>query len=217
MLASLESQAPWSLADFVQTANALLPQFLPAPTDTAGTTRAISPRLVRYYVTSGFIDRPVRRRRASVYGYRQLVQLLLFRRILLEGYSPKAVAPVIVQKSTQELQALLEGGITLRVETANPALASLSGITERHYPLTGSDQGQVGLSFFGSRDEDGVACRSGPEHWSRMVLLPGVELHLKSDFVWTGTQQEREILRRHIEKAISDLSRKPRRRRSRKE
>ncbi len=197
----------------IQVANDLVPSFLPATPAGKRGQEPVTERLVRFYMASGFVDRGKREGKERRYGYRQLLQLLLLRRMVFEGHGLKAIAPILTAKSNEQLEELLEGGLALQVESANPALAR---ITERHYPPAGSGGPHAGLSFFAGDPQ----CKptTGPaalEHWTRLAVVPGLELHVRADFVCTGTPQERDKLVEHLTNAVEGVAAGSRRRKPR--
>ncbi|WP_017714153.1 MerR family transcriptional regulator [Prochlorothrix hollandica] len=141
----------WSLDQLVKILNALLPNFLPdrpstdrPSTDSPslgsktlgsktphGVRDGITPRLVRHYTTQGLVDEPLKDGRSARYTYRHLLQLLVVRRLLREGYGTSVLQPLLAQKTTAELEALLQGGVQLTVTPANPALSFLEDIRQR--------------------------------------------------------------------------------------
>lgn len=133
----------WTLEEFVTVLNQLLPQFLPDRPDSSDSSASISskvphgvrdtltPRLVRHYTSQGLVDEPQKLGRSARYGYRHLLQLLLVRRLLREGYSTQALQPLLQSKTNADLEALLQGGVQLTVTPANPALAFLESIRQR--------------------------------------------------------------------------------------
>lgn len=130
-----QANSEWDLETFVHVANDLLPQYLPSAADSRSrSAEAVNPRLVRYYTTQGVLDRPARQGREARYIYRHLLQLLVVRRLLAEGYSTTAIQPITIEKSNADLEALLQGGIQITVEAANPALAFLQSLKARKAP-----------------------------------------------------------------------------------
>jgi len=133
----------WTLEEFVTVLNRLLPQFLPDRPDSSDSSASIpsksphgvrdtlTPRLVRHYTSQGLVDEPQKLGRSARYGYRHLLQLLLVRRLLREGYSTQALQPLLQSKTNADLEALLQGGVQLTVTPANPALAFLESIRQR--------------------------------------------------------------------------------------
>ncbi len=60
----------------------------------------------------------------------------------------------------------------------------------------------AGLSFFANVPKGEPTSRPAvPEHWTRMAVVPGLELHVRPDFVLTGTPQERDKLVEHLTSA----------------
>lgn len=119
------SQPNWSLEEFVNVANELLPQYLPA---TKGNTRVreeINPRLVRHYTSLGMLDEPQKEGKYALYIYRHLLQILVVRRLLSEGVGANAIDRLAKEKTNAELENLLTGGVQLEVTPSNPALAYL--------------------------------------------------------------------------------------------
>lgn len=67
-------------------------------------------RLVRYYTQISVLDRPVRRGKEAIYGFRQLVQYLAARWLLLDGWLLAKIGEETSLRSTEALLALLPGG-----------------------------------------------------------------------------------------------------------
>lgn len=120
----------WSLDELVEVANQLLPQYLPDQGSDSRLQDTVNARLVRHYTTQGLLDRPLKQGREARYLYRHLLQLLLLRRLLAEGYSSSSLGQAL-QKSNQDLESLLQGGAQLTMEAANPALAFLAKVRDR--------------------------------------------------------------------------------------
>ena len=60
-------------------------------------------RLLRHYVSLSVVDRPIRRGRGALYGYRHLLQFLTARRLLLRGFSLAKIAEYTSIVPTQDL------------------------------------------------------------------------------------------------------------------
>ncbi|MBE7212362.1 MAG: MerR family transcriptional regulator, partial [Gluconacetobacter diazotrophicus] len=130
--------AGWSLEELVQAANALLPGFLPAAEDRPGSAgkvrEEVNARLLRHYASVGLLDDNTREGREARYGFRHLLQVLLVRRLLVEGYPAAVIAKLLAGKSDAELRALLQGGASVSATPANPALDFLAGVRRRTAP-----------------------------------------------------------------------------------
>jgi DNA-binding transcriptional MerR regulator len=126
-----EQQPEMVLDRFVEVTNDLLSQFLPSQGSGGRGQEPVNPRLVRYYTTQGWLDRPLKQGREARYTYRHLLQLLVLRRLLAEGYSASSIAGLIDGQPDGTLEQLLQGGAQLTLEAANPALAFLADIRDR--------------------------------------------------------------------------------------
>jgi hypothetical protein len=69
-------------------------------------------RLLRHYTQLGVLDRPVRRGKEAIYSFRQLVQYLAARWLLLDGWLLAKIAEETSLRSTEALLSLLPGGTT---------------------------------------------------------------------------------------------------------
>ncbi|MFE4105665.1 MerR family transcriptional regulator [Almyronema epifaneia] len=191
----------WSLEAFVDIANALLPQFLPA-SESRRSVEAINPRLVRHYTTQSLIDKPLKEGREARYTYRHLLQLLVVRRLLAEGLSASAVQTLMETKPNPELEALLQGGIQLTVETANPALAFLQQVKQRSQPAAAPSAFAPAVARSPQRLGDSAA----PTQWIRLEIVSGLEIQVRQDFAYPVSLQERENLLQLIAQRLADLA-----------
>ncbi len=221
-------QSQWTLEEFVEVVNELLPQFLPLPEGETRILEAVNPRLVRHYTTQGLLDKPQRSGREVRYGYRHLLQLLLLRRLLMEGYGSGAIERLSLSQSNAELEALLQGGVQLKAETANPALAFLQQIQQRQQnldaaapspPLAQTDPRIPPSAAAPAAATPPSAAPAAPQtvpnksqRWLRVEVLPGLELHIREDFVYPSSPYEQQNLQQLIADQLSILT--PNRRRS---
>ena len=82
----------WSLPEFVDLVNDLLPAYLPKNA-TGRVVDEVNPRLVRHYGTQGLLPEPRREGREARYLYEHLVTMLVVRRLLAEGFGSGAIGP----------------------------------------------------------------------------------------------------------------------------
>jgi DNA-binding transcriptional MerR regulator len=212
-LQNLAQQDPyWSLAEFVQMANQLLPQFLPDEKAHTRVREDVTPRLIRHYTSQGLIDEPLKDGREARYRYRHLLQVLLVRRLLTEGYGASVIHTLVPSKQNSELEALLQGGVQLTLAPANPALAFLQKVQTRQTQrslakrssLPEPSLSNVGSSLFEVSSSE-VSSPDSPTHWMRQEVLPGLELHVRHDFVLPATAQEQQNLLHHLLKILTTL------------
>ena len=200
----------WSLEEFVDIANQLLPNYLP---DSKGNTKVkeeINARLVRHYTSQNLIDEPTKKNRYAVYTYRHLLQLLLVRRLLSDGIGTVAINDLVTRKSNEELKSLLTGGISINLTTAhpnlttnsNPALDFLENIGRGRKPDQEKtpdiilNRSRQSISRYEVQiTSQGVVSQT---EWIRIEVLDGLEINLRSDFVYPNSLMEQESLTNHI-------------------
>lgn len=203
-----QDDSQWSLEEFVQVVNDLLPQFLPQ-VDSSRVQEDVNPRLVRHYTTQGLLDKPLKQGREARYIYRHVLQLLVVRRLLTEGYGSSTIANLIALKSNLDLEALLHGGVQLTVQAANPALSFLQQIQQRKQTQTDPPKTSLSRSSVPPApaaiapppsapaspplrsSESSVA---DPLRWVRIEILPGLEIHVREDFIAPNSPQEQQNL-----------------------
>ena len=114
-------------------------------------SRIFTERSFRHYQTLGCIDAPEKRGRLASYGFRHFLQALLVRKLLWQRLSSEQITALFVGRPTAELERMLLGGVELASRTR-------------------SDDGEADTSRPGSL-----------EAWSRVRVIPGVEIHLSSE------------------------------------
>ncbi len=200
-----EDEANWPLSEFVDLANDLLPQYLPVEKGNTKVREHVTARLVRHYTTLGMLDEPLKTGRESRYVYRHLLQLLVVRRLLAEGYGASAIDDLAKTSDNDRLKALLLGGAQLQVSVANPALAFLNEIQQRPSvpkPKPRAIKTQI------TRPQPKAP--KSPTQWTRVEILPGLELHVRDDFQYPASHQEQQTLLTRLIKMLESFSRKRR-------
>lgn len=193
----------WSLEEFVQIANELLPQFLPDEKAHNRVREDVTPRLIRHYTSQGMLDEPLKAGREARYTYRHLLQVLLVRRLLIEGYGTSVIDTLARSKSNSDLEALLQGGVQLTVAPANPALAFLQQVQQRQPDVARSISQSLPRSAPPAPASPSPA--APPNQWIRLEILPGLELHVRSDFVLPATAQAQQTLLQQMFQALISI------------
>jgi DNA-binding transcriptional MerR regulator len=219
MLQQIAQQQPEMVLDrFVEVTNDLLPQFLPDQSSGSRGQEPVNPRLVRYYTTQGWLDKPLKQGREARYTYRHLLQLLVLRRLLAEGYSASSIGSLIGGQGDTALEDILQGGVQLTVEAANPALAFLSQIRDGQGPAKGQ-RGESSRPDRSDRSPKRSARAAHPpapapvpapspspsQTWTRLEILDGLELHVRQDFAAPATAHERDSLLHLIADHLAQL------------
>ncbi|WP_236612555.1 MerR family transcriptional regulator [Picosynechococcus sp. NKBG15041c] len=190
----------WDIDTFVEVTNRFLPQYLAGKPVNERSENDVNPRLVRFYTTKGVLAKPEKEGREARYLYRHLLQLLLIRRLLSQGYSLPSIQPIMQGRSDEELEGLLQGGVQVKAETRNPAIAFLSQVKARQeskvsFPKTAAQDLQVFQTPRPAQSEElsqseGLIDRVTVSQWRRVEILPGLELNIREDFTPPVTRQE---------------------------
>ncbi len=194
------ANAQWSLEEFVQTVNVLLPQFLPQEKSNQRVREEVTVRLIRHYTSLGMLDDPGREGKEARYNYRHLLQVLVLRRLLAQGYTATAIDSFTLQKDNHELIDLLQGGTQMTVMPANPALAFLEQVKSRKSPNSVVERSVNAQP----RQEP------APKTWIHLEVLPGLELQVREDFQYPASFQERQNLMDLIQRLLSTPTNKRR-------
>lgn len=193
-----QSRPSWSLDEFVQETNQLLPQYLPQERSHTRVREEVTPRLVRHYTTLGMLDEPLKEGRYAVYNYRHLLQILVLRKLLAEGFGASAIDKLATAKNNAELEALLQGGVQLTVTTANPALTFLQEIQQRQShrtspPISSTENVPPAAPAVPNSPPTSISSQ-----WMRLEILPGLEIHVREDFIYPSSPQEQQNLLQYI-------------------
>ena len=197
-----QSQASWALEEFVRITNALLPQFLPEQKTNTRVREEVTPRLVRHYTTLNMLDEPFKEGREARYTYRHLLQVLVVRRLLAEGYSAGAIDKLATQNNNSELEVLLQGDAQLTIAPTNPALAFLHQIQERQGMSVSpkiTKSAPKGEQHLASSNSQPLQSSSV---WRRLEILPGLEVHVREDFSYPSSLEEQKKLLQSISQQL---------------
>jgi DNA-binding transcriptional MerR regulator len=234
----------FSLPEFVAQANHLLPRFLPEGATDSRQREEVNARLVRHMTTLGLLDEALREGREARYTGMHLLQLLVVRRLMAEGYTTGAIKKLIAGASIERLEALLEGEAQPSVEvmaprstesapplrqsaplrasappTENAALDYLQNLRQRRQkgseptprarasPLTPPAPSAPAPSAPAPATRSVPLEPEAPKpstslRWTRVEVLPGLEVHVREDFVLPVTPYEQERL---LQRAVEEL------------
>ncbi|HWG83946.1 MAG TPA: MerR family transcriptional regulator [Deinococcales bacterium] len=197
-LASLR-YSRWTLDEFVDAANHLLPQHLPEERR-GNLSGEVNARLVRHYATQGHLDDPEKEGREARYTYRHLLQLLALRKAMALGYGTSRLME-LTHRPDDALEAFLTGGAQLEL-SPNPALAYIRSVRAGRAP-DGPPPASPSPDALYSRVDSPPA----PPRWIRIELAPGLELHAREGARLPETPVERQALLSLIERRLLELSR----------
>lgn len=111
-----------------------------------------TPRSLRHYQTQGCINAPERMGRCAAYGFHHFLQALLVRSLLWERMRLEHIVELMAGLGSADIKALLLGGMEI-----------------------GSCGTTKGNNALGSTVEDTT------EIWKRLLVTPGIELHIRQD------------------------------------
>lgn len=150
-------------------------------------------RTVRYYLSEGLIS-PSQEKQgtASVFGYQQLLQLLVVKRLQAEHLPIRKIRELVAGRTERQLERLL-GPEEEKQKPGNDALRYLESLLTK--PRPGAPQNLPPASM-PSRAMHSVASPSPPQPssapppppaqiegtWERIQIEPGLELHVRGDY-----------------------------------
>ena len=221
----LRDRPGYSLEELEEEANGILATMLLADPKDARVKPEVSQRLIRHYVSEGTIDPAIRAGKNALYTVDHLLQLLALRRLLAEGFSSNAIGSTLRQRDRDELRAIAAGRSTLTADAPNAAdvearraraRATIDAIRRR----TAAASGEVGIEDMPvavaspratpAVAEEGVlrppATPGRGAHtvhaWDRVLLLDGVELHVRRDLRLPASIEARQRLLDHVIRTI---------------
>lgn len=189
LLSWAKEQPRWTLEEFVAVANELLPHYLPIDRPVNNKLKEdVNSRLIRYYTTQKLLGEPEKEGRNAVYIYKHLLQLLLLRRMLTEGYSALSIGNFIKEQSVEKMEAILTGETPLEIKPIEPATRYMEKLSKSMSSLKHSHP-----------DLD------SPATWLVWEVEPGLEIAIRSDFKPPATLSEQQKLNDRVVEKISRL------------
>ena len=214
----------WSLQEFVDLVNELLPAYLPKEA-TGRVADEVNPRLVRHYTTQGLLPEPRREGREARYLFEHLLAALVVRRLLAEGFSSGAIKQVLEGRSPEQLEALLDGGLRIELvpDSAVPDPGGRSAFLAQVRQRAGLDPAEatdeVQARRFSSPRTAAPPAQPATQQpsepfrestWTRIDLLDGLELLVRDDFQLPASRLGDEQLTQLLKVVLLQLEQKRR-------
>jgi DNA-binding transcriptional MerR regulator len=202
-LESLRQQEYVGSAELAEAAARLIGELVPVQ-EKGSVAEVPDARTVRYYLSEGLIS-PASERRgtASLYGYRQLLELLAVKRLQADYLPIRKIRELIENRTESELEQMLGMGGEPR---SNPALDYLNTLSERSMRPPSADLARS-MSLRHSAPEMAPAWRSASREpsslWTRIEVESGLELHVRNDYQPPVEAKERRRLTRRLLQEIS--------------
>ncbi len=191
-----QRETVFTLEEFEAACNAWLLQYLPESYQGSRAREPISIRNLRHYAGEGLIDEPLKQGREARYSYRHLVQVLLLRRAMSEGYTTKLLYGMM-RRDTNELEGLLRGDLP-----ASPVTPARRKEFMYEAPPA-PDVRREALDYLASLKSpvtQEVAINA--QSWQQFEVAAGIEVWLRSDAHLPKTALERQRLLARIESLL---------------
>jgi DNA-binding transcriptional MerR regulator len=123
-------QAPWNARGLAAHATSIVDAAGMRPTNAAARA-ALSARAVRFYVSSGLLDRPEGKGTAATYGYRHLLQLLAIKVRQREGQTLETIKRELAEQTGDALERRVAQSLasTLNAQTAASVTSDGSAVS----------------------------------------------------------------------------------------
>ncbi|MCM3902917.1 MAG: MerR family transcriptional regulator [Pyrinomonadaceae bacterium] len=204
------------LPEFAQTGERILSDLdLEQPRGTV--TSLPDERTIRYYLAEGLIQPPTEKQgTASVFGYINLLQLVAVKQLQAEHLPIRKIRELVTGKSEQELEALLGigavSGKKSRESEAKRYLQSLlapsmsQALESRAVTGTSRPTGTPRLNQMSTAKAAAPPAQEADQtlSWQRVEIEPGLELHIRSDYVPPATSVTTRSL---LDRVINGLRR----------
>jgi DNA-binding transcriptional MerR regulator len=172
----------WTLAELVQrAARALAAADVRAPNGRV--TEVPDARMIRWYTTTGLVDRPVMRGRVATYGERHLLQLVAVKRLQAQGLT--------LAEIQQRLAGAPEAALRAAAGTSKRAAGEPAPAEEREHEPAEWPEPEVA-----ERPEPDANRRARPRFWANPARATAIAAPLDSgrDSVNDGAGDEDHLL-----------------------
>ncbi|MGJ8655248.1 MAG: MerR family transcriptional regulator [Akkermansiaceae bacterium] len=179
------------LPKFVKRVNKIAERYLPPGRPLDGrVTSEFNERTVRHYQGRDIIDAPEKEGREARYCYRHVMQAVLTRVLLADGFRVPMIREMLAGKTDEDYESLLEMGPMQARKLAR------------------------GMRGEGRRGDCGsVGSREGRQVFVRLEIEPGIEVHIARGVAEPGSREDGRELSERIAVAVRDEFRHRRRRR----
>lgn len=160
-----ENDPALPLEKFVIRINEIADRYLPPGPPTDGrVTLEFSERSVRHYQSKTIIDPPEKEGKEARYRYRHILQAVLTRVMLADGFRVPMIREMLSEKTDSEYEELLEMG-----------------------PIIARKMAKKMAHARGSGCQDSDSSRSA---WIRLEVAPGIEIHLSRAVAPPSSREE---------------------------
>ena len=167
-------------------------------------------RTIRFYLSEGLIDAPDERRgSASLFGYRNLLQLMVVKKLQAEHFPIRKIREIVAGRSETELEELLAEDGSTKSSGRDP-MDYLRGLL----PMAKSPNFRAQVVMSSVPDVSEMMMMAPPDTkeestWRRVELQDGLELHIRDDFSINDERREVKRLTSRILNVLTEHGRKP--------
>ena len=169
-------------------------------------------RTVRFYLSEGLIDAPEERRgSASLFSYRNLLQLLVVKKLQAEHFSIRKIREIVSGRNETELEELLTEESSVR-SSGGDAMTYLRGLlsdTRVSAPLANRVSAPLADSLSFALMSEARSMPPEEHSWRRLELKDGLELHIRDDVKILHDKRELKRLSARILDVLSDYGKTP--------
>jgi len=152
-------------------------------------------RTLRYYISQGLVDRPSGQRgTAALYGYRHLLQILTVKYLQSQYLPLRKIKGLLRGRSNRALEQILPENRVHRA-SLDTILKEVDGAAVE----TGAEAAPTPRA----RGRRRAAADGAVQRWRRVIVTPGLELHLREDL---GPPRDREELKQWEEELLRPLA-----------
>jgi DNA-binding transcriptional MerR regulator len=161
-------------------------------------------RTIRFYLSEGLIEVPEERRgSASLFSYRNLLQVLVVKKLQAEHFPIRKIREIVAGRSEEELEDLLAEDGSTKYSHRDP-MTYLQGLlsTPKHH----------NSEIVASLSMPLMMAEMSPQEsnsWRRVELMDGLELHIRDDFRFHDARREMKRLSTKILNVLSEHGTKP--------
>ena len=165
------------LPKFVERVNEIAERYLPpGQAEDGRVTSEFNKRTVRHYQGKGIIDSPEKDGKEARYRYRHILQAVLTRVLLADGFRVPMIREMLEGLTTAEYEKMLEMGPVMSRKLAQEKLRG-----KQVNRITNTKQA-----------------------WIRLEIAPGIEVHLAQSVQPPSSQEEGRDIRKKISIALRD-------------
>jgi DNA-binding transcriptional MerR regulator len=140
----------------------------------------VTPRTVRFYQSEGLLPAAGMRGRYTVYNTEHLDRLKLIQQ-LKRAYLPLSTIRAQVEKLTpDQIHLLAAQNVHFLPKDATEASKYVTDLLESRTSIAGDSEKPKRALWISNRGQSSVTAPPAGEHWTRYVVMEGVELNVRS-------------------------------------